>query len=92
MYEVSDRIWGEWEEIPNAPVRIATNKTCVHCGQQAILELPEDQAHKVIAWAANGGPGFIQDELKFLNSSQREMLITGTHAKCWDEMFPEEEE
>lgn len=74
-------------------IALATNRTCIHCGEAAILVLPQDQAIKVIAWAEKGpSAGFIQDELKFLDAPQREMLISGTHPKCWDELFPEEEE
>jgi hypothetical protein len=72
-------------------IALTTDKVCIHCGKPATLMLPEEQAMKVIAWAEKGSSaGFIQDELKFLDNAQREMLITGTHPKCWDEMFPEE--
>ena len=65
---------------------------CVHCGKQAILDLPAvdttiDGLNKYIA----GHGGFVQDVLPHLSAGDREMLITGTHDACFDEMFPPEE-
>ena len=33
----------------------------------------------------------IQDALPELSASEREQLMTGIHAECWDRAFPEEE-
>lgn len=34
----------------------------------------------------------IQDALPEMNADDRELLMTGTHAECWERMFPEEDE
>ena len=33
----------------------------------------------------------IQDVFPKMSIDDREILITGTHAACWDKLFPEEE-
>lgn len=71
-------------------VKLDTGKICVQCGQPAILTIPEEEALLIMAWGENPGSGFVQDELPFLNTDQREMLITGTHPQCWAELFPDE--
>lgn len=42
-----------------------------------------------VAWQ---GGKLIQDALPELSADQRELLISGTCDKCWNEMFPSDEE
>jgi hypothetical protein len=30
---------------------------------------------------------YVQDAFPYLSAPEREQLISGTHPKCWDEMF-----
>ena len=54
---------------------------CFHCGEQGILSLPI----KGIEAYENGA--LIQDAFPDLDRQLREQIITGTHPKCWEEMF-----
>ena len=42
-----------------------------------------------VAWQ---GGKLIQEALPELSADQRELLISGTCDKCWNEMFPSDEE
>ena len=58
---------------------------CMVCTKTSVVALDPD---KVARWKAgelmqNVWPEFTPDE--------RELLQTGTHPKCWDEMFPDKE-
>ncbi len=56
---------------------------CVHCGDQFDMVVP---IHGLIAWKEGM---LIQDAMPELSADERELLISGTCGKCWDEMFPE---
>ena len=45
---------------------------------------------KFIAWRS--GKMLIQEALPELDADQRELLISGICPKCWDEMFPSDED
>lgn len=59
---------------------IATRR-CIHCGQRGTLKLPNAGIE-----AFEGG-ALIQDAFPNLDRQLREQIISGTHPKCWDEMF-----
>jgi hypothetical protein len=65
---------------------------CPWCLKESALDISEGEAKKIWEWNEKGRPGYIQEELSFLSKGQREQLLSGAHSKCWDEMFPEEEE
>jgi hypothetical protein len=73
-------------------VRFDLGRKCLHCGQPAFLVVSDEDAAKITEWAERGSSGHIQDELPFLTPAQRELLISGTHSECWEEMFAEEDE
>jgi hypothetical protein len=54
---------------------------CIYCGETGALEL----SNEGIAKYENGS--LIQYAFPELHRSLREQLITGTHPKCWKEMF-----
>jgi len=56
------------------------------CGQTTILEVDEEAFNK---WQ---GGMLIQKAFPDLSATTRELLMTGTHDHCWDEMTKEEEE
>lgn len=57
-------------------------KTCIHCGKESELKITYDQ---YFAWVINDG--YIQDVFPEMTNPEREVLISGTHPECWDEMF-----
>lgn len=56
-------------------------RRCFHCGEEGTLELPNEGIAKYEAGA------FVQDAFPELARELREQIISGTHPKCWDEMF-----
>lgn len=61
--------------------------SCYHCGQENIITI-DQQDYKL--WKVN--QTFVQLVFPELSPEQREILISGTHPECWDEVFPEEDE
>ena len=61
---------------------------CAMCGKTyAVYVTPEDYEEFTSPNRRN-----IQDIFPYLNADERELLISHTCSKCWDEMFGEEEE
>ena len=60
-------------------------QTCIHCKQTGIVEIFSQE----LFYLHQGM--HIQDAVKSLDKHLREQMITGTHPKCWIEMFGEEE-
>jgi hypothetical protein len=61
-------------------------KTCTVCDEYELWVL--DRA-AVERWR---GGDLIQDVFPDMSVNDREMLITGTHPACWDNLFPREGE
>lgn len=59
---------------------------CLHCGSHSIVTL---DGTDYFNYFVKGGR--IADCFPYLTLDQREVLITGTHPECWDELFKEEE-
>lgn len=60
--------------------------TCPYCGKDNFIEVvPEDYEN----WQKGE---LIQNAFPYLSANDREMLKTGICPKCWDRMFPPEEE
>jgi hypothetical protein len=58
-------------------------RNCVVCGRNGMLE--DVDALGYLRWSELGE--HIQDALPELDADQRELLITGTHAHCWQTMW-----
>ena len=56
-------------------------RRCFHCGEHGYLELPTEGVARYEAGA------LIQNAFPELSAPLREQIISGTHPKCWDEMF-----
>ena len=54
---------------------------CTVCKQNGQLEVDER------GWALWQSGAYIQDALPELDADQRELLISGTHAHCWERLF-----
>jgi hypothetical protein len=59
---------------------------CIYCGTEQSIRLDAEAAIKF----REGG--FAQDCFPTLSADQREFLISGICGKCWNEMFPDEED
>jgi hypothetical protein len=57
--------------------------TCLRCGETTVIKA---KVSDVVAWQ-NGE--LIQDVLSYLSEEERELLISKTCGKCFDEMFPD---
>jgi hypothetical protein len=57
---------------------------CMVCSRTSSITAP---AEAVEQWRAGA---LIQNALPMLTADEREMLITGTHPLCFDELFDEE--
>jgi hypothetical protein len=66
-------------------VKVATAR-CVHCGRPGEVTMPKEAYKK---WKAGA---FVQQAWPEGSAGEREQLINGTHPKCFDEMFPPEED
>lgn len=58
-------------------------KVCFHCGIDSVIRITKDQYED---WVVNDG--YAQDVFPEMTNEDREQLISGTHPKCWEEMFP----
>lgn len=58
---------------------------CMVCGEQSLLFVEE---HQYNSWKSGT---LIQNAFPNLTPDERELLMTGTHPKCWEEMFDDEE-
>lgn len=65
-------------------VNIHTRK-CIACGKRGTVRVPYAGYQE---WKDGA---LIQDALPDLSADQREQLMTGTHARCWQVLFGEED-
>jgi len=63
---------------------------CMVCGERSELTLPQQLANKVNRWRFGDRDVHIQNALPELSADEREMILSGTHPVCWDEMWKEE--
>ena len=60
---------------------------CIHCRQEnRIYVEPKDY----LDWFNKDR--YVQDIWTTLSQQDREIIISGTHPECWNEMFPDEDE
>jgi hypothetical protein len=63
---------------------VVRTKTCTVCGEYEVWSLDREL---VTRW--QGGEN-IQDVFPDMSVGDRELLISGTHADCWNKLFPKE--
>lgn len=61
-------------------------KPCLVCGKEGYVDVYYEDVTRYI----NGAK--VQDAFPYLPAEQREMIISGTHPACFNEIFPPEEE
>jgi hypothetical protein len=62
---------------------IVTTMPCKVCGNRSVLHGVDALGY--LLWTELGQE--IQDALPDLDADQRELLISGTHAHCWEKMW-----
>ena len=55
---------------------------CIVCKGRSTIQVPEDGFE---AWRSGT---FAQIAFPDLSAADRELLISGTHAECWGQIFP----
>ena len=61
---------------------------CSVCGERSVLDGIDPLEH--LLWRDFGKP--VQDAFPNLDADQRELLISGTHAHCWERLFGGDDE
>ena len=62
----------------------AITKQCAWCGEHIVINMTYRQHEAYVNRTA-----YVQDIFPHVSKAEREMLISGTHPHCWDEMFAE---
>jgi hypothetical protein len=62
---------------------IVTTRKCPVCGNRSVLH--DVDALGYILWSEMGQN--VQEALPELDADQRELLMTGTHAHCWERLW-----
>ena len=57
-------------------------KTCIHCGIETEHCLSQDEYERLIL-----NNEHVQDVFPLLEKEERELMISGIHPECWNEMF-----
>ena len=73
--------------IPEHSGTLLFRTTCPFCGEPA--ELTGLDPNAFAAWQSGV---YVQNAFPGLSADQREILVSGTHGECFDQLFPEEEE
>ena len=77
-------------KVEDSPIKGMTRftYTCMMCGQPCEIDIPKDKAE---IWLGPAPP-FVQNLFPDMSASEREILISGSHGKCFDEAFKEPDE
>lgn len=70
------------------PAVVAT-KSCVVCGEPSTLHLTPEEHEAFLRWSNK--ELLIQQAFPKWTPAQRELLVSGTHPKCWDTLWAEDE-
>lgn len=64
-----------------------TTLQCPLCGKTSEITMTDDQ---FLRWNSANRP-HVQQLFPLWTNDQRELLITGTHPECWNEMFTDKD-
>lgn len=59
--------------------------TCMHCKMSDIITVSDNEYKQLSKGMA------LQDVFPDRDADFRELMISGTHAECWDIMFPDDD-
>lgn len=76
---------GTVTENPDKTIRFEAR--CIWCGCPVAVDRLDPEQFK--AWQAGA---LAQDAFPALSAAEREALVSGSHAECFGEMFPEDDE
>jgi hypothetical protein len=62
-------------------------RKCIHCNEETLITLDNDRFK---AWQVDRE--FVQNVWPEATTDDREMLISGTHPKCWEEMWADDDD
>ncbi|MET0725775.1 MAG: hypothetical protein ABWY36_05440 [Leifsonia sp.] len=76
-----------------ADTYVVHTPACMFCGESSAVLLTIEEHRRLFATDPLTGRRvyLIQDALPDREPSFRELVKTGTHPACWDQMFPEED-
>lgn len=63
-----------------------TTPACIKCKKNSLVDVPLAGLRK---WQ---GGSLIQEAFPTLSADEREVLMTGIHPQCWDDIFGGEED
>lgn len=67
---------------PKITMMSVVTNPCLMCGKVSSVKVPVEGYR---AWKFHGQ--LIQRAMPGLSANERELLISGTHAECWDRLF-----
>lgn len=70
----------------DAMTTIITTPPCPHCHRTSEVSVPAEGV------AAHNAGALIQNAFPTLDANARELLMTGFHTTCWDDVFGDEDE
>lgn len=73
------------------PMVTIEGRRCTVCGQPSSLSIPADKLDEVRRWQRERHT-YIQSILPDTSPAEREMLMTGIHPACWEQLFSSDEE
>lgn len=59
-------------------------KKCFHCSEETMYTIAYEEYVRLFV-----NKEYVEDVFPNLNKEERELMISGTHSKCWEEMFGE---
>jgi len=62
---------------------IVNTRQCLMCGNRGMVWIDDEAGYE--RWKSRTVD--IQDALPSLSADERELLMTGTHAHCWEKMW-----
>lgn len=60
-----------------------TTPQCTFCEEESTIKVP------VKGWQAWSSGALIQQAFPEMGADERELVLTGTHAECWEKIFGE---
>ena len=73
------------ETLAEGKIKVTIKRTCPHCQKEATVKV-SDAGYAL--WQKGVS---IQKAFPELTPDQREILLTGLHPECWEDIFKEEE-
>lgn len=89
VVEMRERLKAGEHPIPEM-VAVTGLPACPFCGEVAELVIPREDIPKIVAWRTERG--LIQNYLPHWSPDDRETLLTGSHPRCFDAAFAEDED